>query len=57
MSCLIQLKIVNLLGDKTDDLICDHLLLRNASFFGRIKIKFLSSFERIIRKHIFREVL
>ena len=57
MSCLIDLKIVTILGDKTDDFICGHLLERNASFWGRIKMKFLTSINKAARKYILREIL
>ena len=57
MSCLLEFKVINILGDKTDDFICDHLMERNASFLGMMKREFLTIINRATRKYLFREVL
>jgi hypothetical protein len=57
MSCLIDLKIVSLMGDKTDDCICEHLMEQNDSFLSGIVRKFTIRIKKFAGKYLFRQVV
>lgn len=56
MSCLADFKVLAILGDKTDEIICEHLIKRDSSFLQRMTQKFSTRTSRIIRKYIFRNI-
>ncbi len=56
MSCLIDLKIVSLIGDDGDDFICNHLNNRNSSFLRRMIRKTSAGIKKATRKYILKRL-
>lgn len=57
MSCLIDLKIVSLLGNDEDDFICNHLKDRESSFLRRLIRKTSAGINKTTRKYILKRLL
>gem|GEM_PF-3237098 len=56
MSCLADFKVLPILDDATDEIVCAHLVERDSSFFQRVTRKISTGTMRFIRKYIFRNI-
>ncbi|VVS95519.1 hypothetical protein DBB_50960 [Desulfoluna spongiiphila] len=56
MSCLADFKVLPILDDKTDEIICEHLIKRDSSFLQKVRRNVSTLTSKIIRKYIFRNI-
>ena len=54
MSCLADFKVLPILDDKTDEIICEHMAERDLPLSQRVLRRFSKPIKKTIRKYIFR---
>lgn len=54
MSCLADFKVLPILDDTTDEIVCKHMAQRDASFLQRLRRRFSTRMKHMIRKMTFR---